>query len=250
MTNEEIRLECLGIAVRFGSARAIISAEELTSIYYNIVQSVRADQRGLMAECVKLAVKYGSARTANRPEEVAMKYFNIVTYQQPDDTPNLSMEFIQWLANGERGGSSNQIASVLSGVDCCPGGFDGHPYDIDGFRRCEELLKAVPELKTRLHEMSNVSTVWKSFVDNWDDISEMRKNKDPRTYDKIRRVIDAPQKAKKDSELKRVKPPKQKLYHGGCHGCTNQHEGNGYLCDYCQYRHCDWSLPDKNNSRL
>ena len=39
------------------------------------------------------------------------------------------------------------------------------------------------------------------------------------------------------------------LYHGGCHGCTQQLIKGGQVCEGCQYRRADWNLPSLNNER-
>ncbi len=39
------------------------------------------------------------------------------------------------------------------------------------------------------------------------------------------------------------------LFHGGCHGCTQQeiHTEGADFCIGCQYFQADWSKPDLNN---
>ena len=39
------------------------------------------------------------------------------------------------------------------------------------------------------------------------------------------------------------------IFHGGCHGCTQQDEKGTEHCAGCCNFDCDWSLPDLNNSR-
>jgi hypothetical protein len=86
--------------------------------------------------------------------------------------------FIQWLANGERGLSSNAIATKLSGIDCMlyePRGWETllYPSDHDDFKRCMKLLDQVPEFRERLYEMKDVSEVWSRLVDNWDEFEKL-----------------------------------------------------------------------------
>ncbi len=38
-----------------------------------------------------------------------------------------------------------------------------------------------------------------------------------------------------------------KIFHGACHGCTNQEIYDHKYCDGCQNRKADWSLPDLFN---
>ncbi len=37
------------------------------------------------------------------------------------------------------------------------------------------------------------------------------------------------------------------LFHGGCHGCTQQESKGIDFCIGCQYFDADWNLPDLNN---
>ena len=107
--------------------------------------------------------------------------------------------FVEWLANGHRGISANAIASHLSGIDC--GGkssFGNYPHDSADFLRCRKLLKAVPNFKERLHEMSEISPIWAALVEQWDIIDttlamEMNSRTDgtaPRTYKMMKDIIE------------------------------------------------------------
>ena len=88
---------------------------------------------------------------------------------------NLSNEAIEWLANGDRGLSSNSMVSVIVGVECNKSGWSGiyHPSDPSDFDRCYKLLCAVPEIKENLHRMKQASEVWANIVDNWDELAMM-----------------------------------------------------------------------------
>ena len=44
------------------------------------------------------------------------------------------------------------------------------------------------------------------------------------------------------------KAKEQIIFHGGCHGCTQQAKTKGTdICKGCQYLNADWRLPDLNN---
>lgn len=113
--------------------------------------------------------------------------------------------FVEWLANGRRGSSSNAIATQLSGVDCCSrySSVKDYPHDPADFLRCSKLLLAVPEFKERLHEMSVVSPVWAALVNKWAAVdaslaTEMDTRTDgraPRTYKMMKDVIAIGRKA-------------------------------------------------------
>ena len=99
-----------------------------------------------------------------------------------------------WLANGNRGISSEAITSHLTGINFRgPWGL-GHPYDPSDFGRCMELLEAVPEFRPRLKEMAEVSPVWAELVENWDELEKLYKEefptgKAPKLYDRMQEII-------------------------------------------------------------
>ncbi len=41
---------------------------------------------------------------------------------------------------------------------------------------------------------------------------------------------------------------KQHIFHGGCHGCTQQHVHLLKFCAGCQFFDADWNLPDLSNA--
>lgn len=90
--------------------------------------------------------------------------------QQKLQTPNLSGEAIEWLANGSRGISSNTIFTVLTGVDALDGHHGSHPHDPDDLDRCLRLLEAVPELQPEMHRMAHKSKQWAALMARWNEI--------------------------------------------------------------------------------
>jgi hypothetical protein len=92
-------------------------------------------------------------------------------------------EFVHWLANGERGVSSEAIVSQLTGerVGRADRGYD-HPYDSDDFRRCEVLLREVPLARLTFPQMAERSPVWAGLVEAWDDIVAMFEAETPGAF--------------------------------------------------------------------
>lgn len=80
--------------------------------------------------------------------------------------------FTMWLATGERGVSSETIASHLTGVPISSSRYKlrSHPYDPDDFRRCELLLRAVPTAREHLNAVGEISPVWRTLVDHWGEL--------------------------------------------------------------------------------
>lgn len=118
---------------------------------------------------------------------------------------DLSSYAVNWLANGERGISSNTMFTRLTGVDAMGGWtYCNHPHDPADFQRCERLLRAVPELRERLHLMAEESPEWARLVARWPEINSMlleeipgvygdvprRYGKAPRTYALMRSIIE------------------------------------------------------------
>lgn len=89
--------------------------------------------------------------------------------QQQTRSVNLPDGAVEWLGAGERGVSSETIFSRLTGFNVLRGRGD-HPHDPADFRRCELLLDAVPDLRTKLPRMAELGPVWAAFVARWGDI--------------------------------------------------------------------------------
>lgn len=82
---------------------------------------------------------------------------------------------VWWAENGEHGMSSKAMFNCLSkNLNICKfGNYENTPSDPDDFGRCYKLLKAVPQWRLRLIELSVLSTGWKNLVENWDVLEKM-----------------------------------------------------------------------------
>lgn len=83
---------------------------------------------------------------------------------------------LNWLANGERGLSSEQMFETFTGLPCRSRHFKNvpcHPHDPADLRRCVELLKSVTEFRGRMEEMRAVSSAWSRLVDRWDELTAL-----------------------------------------------------------------------------
>lgn len=110
-------------------------------------------------------------------------------------TKALQTKILEWLANGETGNSSQTIAFTVLGIKF---NHANHPYDPADFRRCMELLDAVPELRERKHmkKVAALSDEWKGLVARWDEIEALlreelaeKTGRGPRTYEVIKSII-------------------------------------------------------------
>lgn len=80
---------------------------------------------------------------------------------------------IRWLANGEVGLSSKQLAMWTAFGERTDRGFGiDYPKDPDDFDRCLKFLEAVPEARVELYRMAELSPVWKALVEHWDEIEK------------------------------------------------------------------------------
>jgi len=79
---------------------------------------------------------------------------------------------IDWLATGEVGMSSKQMAMWLA-FEKRTGDFGAYPHDPDDMNRCLKLLRKAPGLRKLLPRMAGVSLEWAAIVDCWDAIEAM-----------------------------------------------------------------------------
>lgn len=85
---------------------------------------------------------------------------------------NISENLLQWLANGERGVSSETIVHYVTGIKT--NDWYDHPVDPSDLGRCVKLLEMCPELVEGFKEkMPRVSVVWERLVDHWDELIAM-----------------------------------------------------------------------------
>lgn len=112
----------------------------------------------------------------------------------------LQTKTIKWLATGSTGSSSEAMAFWLAfGQKTCDN--YAHPHDPDDLDRCLRLLDTVPELRQRLHHMSEVSPYWGALLNNWGAIERShleevglgwcKAHSAPKTYALMREVLDA-----------------------------------------------------------
>lgn len=85
---------------------------------------------------------------------------------------------MQWLANGNRGSSSNTMFEVITGIKCQDYDYQDHPYDQGDFGRCKKLIDLIPELKDGFEKLSKLSKAWKNIIANWDKLCELYDSKD------------------------------------------------------------------------
>ena len=96
--------------------------------------------------------------------------------------------FAGWLANGERGLSSEAIVEHLTGTAVggkmyAPiRGRGDVPWDLGDFRRCELLLRRVNLARVLLPSMAAVSPAWARFAERWADIVALAESERPDVF--------------------------------------------------------------------
>ncbi len=78
-----------------------------------------------------------------------------------------------WLIHGEHGISSKNMFAVLGSGYSKSDGKLMTPSDPDDFKRCSQLLQAVPQWRSELHKLKPISETWSNLVDNWDKLEAM-----------------------------------------------------------------------------
>lgn len=96
----------------------------------------------------------------------------------------MNQNLLQWLANGDRGLSSNAMVHHLTGIKTEK---DFHrkdyPRDPSDLGRCRKLLEQVPELRDDLPRMATCSEQWARIVKHWDELCALMDEEAPRWRD-------------------------------------------------------------------
>ena len=115
---------------------------------------------------------------------------------------DISENVVRWLANGERGISSNTIVQVLVGLPCVGTWGGSHPHDPDDLTRCIRLLEECPELTPLFPRMEHASKEWGVLVPAWPELSALLDSElpnwrghewgnAPKTYGRMRELLDS-----------------------------------------------------------
>ena len=84
-----------------------------------------------------------------------------------------------WFASDEVGASSLCMARTLShvaGMECPKHRYrneNRHPLDVSDFRRCVQMLDAVPELREHIPAMKALGPIWSRLADKWSALESL-----------------------------------------------------------------------------
>lgn len=106
---------------------------------------------------------------------------------------------ILWLANGERGRSSNTMVTHLTGINALGNSSPSPPLDHYDLRRCRLLVERVPEIAERFPRMARLTPEWAALVFEWDGLCKQMDEECPewrerclfvpKTYDTLQRTL-------------------------------------------------------------
>ena len=104
-------------------------------------------------------------------------------------------KILHWFGSGQVGASSKAMALASVGIP----NDRSHPYDPADLNRCLLLLEAVPEIRSRMDLVADMSEAWAALVSRWDEIEECfieeagrdwrKKTSAPKTYSLMKAVI-------------------------------------------------------------
>jgi hypothetical protein len=77
---------------------------------------------------------------------------------------------IEWFCTGNVGQSSRSIVKVTLGFEPK---YADYPRDPSDFARCVKLLRAVPELKSRMKLLKGYCSQWDQLLENWDALERL-----------------------------------------------------------------------------
>lgn len=104
---------------------------------------------------------------------------------------------MHWLLNANTGMSSECLmATMLNGGPVNGKDWKSRfsPADPSDFKRCVDLLNAVPEFREQLGVMKQVSKSWAVLVDHWDELEallaeEILQRSAPKTYARMQELF-------------------------------------------------------------
>ncbi len=110
---------------------------------------------------------------------VEARWFNAITeaansicaeFAKPVVKTSEGMGLSAWLASDDTGASSLYMASILTGQFIAENHYPRDPAD---FGRCLRLVEAVPELESKIRDMSQHGKEWAVVAANWDEWAEL-----------------------------------------------------------------------------
>ena len=126
-------------------------------------------------------IKNGLLKSFNNQDDCEKDFNN------PIITENLlEKKALDWLENGRFGLSSGTICATLFPnlknhykLKDMYGSNEtlkvNWPKDIDDFKRCMDFFDYIPEVKSRMKKLENLSIEWNELVDKWDQIKGLLK---------------------------------------------------------------------------
>lgn len=99
---------------------------------------------------------------------------------------------MSWLLNARTGKSSKcMMATILNGGLISGDDWNTrfHPLDPSDFKRCIGLLNHVPEFRSKINIMKDVSPCWAILVEHWDELESMINENSENAYEYMKSLL-------------------------------------------------------------
>ena len=103
---------------------------------------------------------------------------------------------MHWLMKADTGLSSECLMATMLNGGPISGGYASrfHPHDSGDFKRCVDLLNAVPTFRITLDVMTQVSKQWAILVRHWDELEallneELGQRSAPKLYARMKELF-------------------------------------------------------------
>lgn len=125
---------------------------------------------------------------------VESRYFNAIIraanivseeFAKPVMKASEGMGLTAWLASDDTGASSLYMASVLTGEFIAENHYPRDPHD---FGRCLRLVEAVPELESKIRDMSQHGKKWSVVAAHWHEWAEVYRADDGQRLYRLMRL--------------------------------------------------------------
>lgn len=125
---------------------------------------------------------------------IESRWFNTITqavnsicaeFAKPVVKASEGMGLTAWLASDDTGASSLYMASVLTGQFIAENHYPRDPAD---FGRCLRLVEAVPELESKIRDMSQHGDKWAVVAAHWHEWAEVYRADDGQRLYRLMRL--------------------------------------------------------------
>lgn len=150
--------------------------------------SIQINQIQLVAAItIEIERQHPGTGVESRHFNAIIRAANIVSEElsKPVVKASESMGLTAWLASDDTGASSLYMASVLTGEFIAENHYPRDPAD---FGRCLRLVEAVPELESKIRDMSQHGKKWSVVAAHWHEWAEVDRADDGQRLYRLMRL--------------------------------------------------------------